>query len=163
MPHLQRGLCILSGHAENLGAATSPPQHILQTALMASAGHENALVAFSSRGIMYTEDHVKPSPFRLGTYIIEYSHPAARSAAKSSAWAEQEAHQLWLDSVVNLAFDSFAVLIFNSLSFSHQKGFSIGFFCPWKCLNDKISSLLTTDAIHEKNKSLHCWMLSSSA
>jgi hypothetical protein len=78
---------------------------------------------------MFTEEQVKPTPFRLGTYVIEYSDPAARSAARSSAWAEQEAHQLWLTSVVNLASNAFAVLIFNSLSFSHQKGFSIGFFC----------------------------------
>jgi hypothetical protein len=154
LPHLQRGICILSGHAGTLGAATTPPPHILNAALIASAGHENALVAFSSRGSMYTEEHVKPTPFRLGTYIIDYSHPAARSAAKSSAWAEQEAHQLWLDSVVNLAFDAFAVLIFNSLSFSHQKGFSIGFFCPWRCLNEKVSNLLTTDAIARHTRAM---------
>jgi hypothetical protein len=120
--------------------------------MVASGGHENALVAYSTRGQQYTEDHVKPSPFRLGTYIIEYNEPAARSAAKSSAWAEQEAHHIWLESVVKLAFDSFAVLVYNSLSFSHSKGFTIGFFCPWKCLNDRVSSLFTTDAIDEKNK-----------
>jgi hypothetical protein len=151
-PHVQRGLCILTGHAENLGAATSPPQHLLQQAMMASGGHENALVAYSTRGQKYSEAHVKPTPFRLGTYIIEYNEPAARSAAKSSAWAELGGHQFWLDSVVKLAFDLFAVLIFNSLSYSHSKGLTIGFFCPWKCLNDKVSSLLTTDAIDEKNK-----------
>ena len=152
LPHLQRGLCILSGHAPILGAATSPSAENLQQALNSSATHEAALAAYSGKGLQWDEETVTPTPFRLGTYLIEYQDPRARSTPKSHSWEHTEEHTRWLISVTSLALDAFAVLIFNSLSFSHNKGFTLGFFCPWRCLNDRVTKLFTSDAIDDSNK-----------
>ena len=84
----------------------------------------------------------------------------AQSAPRSGSREHFDQRNLWLDSVVQIAQGAFAIVIFNSLSFSHTKGFTLDFFCPWRCLNDKMSKLFTPDTIEKKEKRSLCSLLS---
>ena len=49
-------------------------------------------------------------------------------------------HQEWLDQALDITLNTLAVLISHSLLPSLEQGFSLGFLCPWKCLNDRVAS-----------------------
>ena len=50
---------------------------------------------------------------------------------------------------MQFTLSAIAVLIYSSLKTSHQQKFCLGFFCPWRCLNDEISDRFSPAAVTE--------------
>ena len=74
-------------------------------------------------------------------YVVPYENKSAKSRAASAHPDDQAAQRAWLDSALTFVANCFAVQIFCSLRSSRENKYNLGFFCPWKCLNDEVHAL----------------------
>ena len=160
LPHLKEGFCVSYGKAKFIGESINLEEGIQKSVLEANKRRQAALACYASQGVLWPESYANEIPFKLGTYFVDYQDQRARSSSPSRSSEHYELRSLWLDSVVSIALGAFAILIFNSLSFSHAKGFTLGFCCRWRCLNGKMPKMFTSDAIEEKDKPSTCSSLS---
>ena len=144
LPLIVRAADTSSATCEDLEAALLPTERTRAI----NTRYSEVMRNFANTAQAFPEEDIfRSSPLRYGTYIFPYQDSRANSGTSVRNAKSDRSQSTWLHKAKAISLDIMALMIFSSLTPSHEQSFTLGFLSPWKCINDFLTDHFKSPAL----------------